>query len=69
MAVSRGHRHGYHVIAWKALQPIVGGSTAYLGDEDDLGILNVLLEKRVGNVEAADRPSEDHDGFRHFAMF
>jgi hypothetical protein len=41
---------------------------AYLGDEDDLDILEILLEEGVGNVEAGNGPSEDHDCLRHFAI-
>jgi hypothetical protein len=43
-------------------------SVAYLGDEDNLGILEILFEEGMGNVEAANGPSEDHDCLGHFAI-
>jgi hypothetical protein len=38
---------------------------AYLGDQNDLQVLGVLFEKRVGDVQAGEGATENDDGCGH----
>lgn len=42
-----------------------GQKGAYLGDEDDLEVLGLLLEEAVGDLHAGVGASEDCDGLGH----
>jgi hypothetical protein len=44
----------------------LGWTRTHLGDEDDLDVLVILLEERVGDVQAGVGASENDDGLGHF---